>query len=137
MLRVVFVLLLAVGHWGADTHAARAQNADIEATITAQIDAFRADDLAQAFTYASPSIQGLFETPENFGRMVQGGYPMVWRPGKIRYLELEERSGVLFQKVEITDAAGVVHVLEYQMIEMKGAWRINGVRLLANPPATA
>ena len=137
MLRFVFILLLAVGHWWADPQAARAQNPDIEATITAQIDAFRADDFARAFTYASPGIQGIFQTPENFGRMVRGGYPMVWRPDDVQYLELAERGGVLFQNIEITDADGALHILEYQMIEIDGAWRINGVRLLPNPPATA
>ena len=69
--------------------------------------------------------------------MVRGGYPMVWRPDDVRYLELKETAGFLFQRVMITDAEGAVHLLEYQMVELNGAWKINGVRLLANPPATA
>lgn len=119
------------------TPQAHAQNAEIEATITAQIEAFKADDFERAFTFASPNIQGLFQTPDNFGRMVRGGYPMVWRPKDVTYLEVREAAGFLFQRVMITDAEGAVHLLEYQMIEMGGAWKINGVRLLANPPATA
>ena len=116
---------------------AEAQGADIEATIAAQIEAFQADDFAQAFTYASPNIQGIFQTPENFGRMVRGGYPMVWRPSAVEYLDLRERSGFLFQDVLITDQDGKQHVLEYQMIELDGQWKINGVRMLKNAPATA
>ena len=136
MLRFVLSLVLAVGFWSAAADV-RAQGTDIEATITAQIEAFKADDFDQAFTYASPSIQGLFQTPENFGRMVRGGYPMVWRPDGVKYLELREAGGFLFQKVMITDGDGRLHLLEYQMIELNGAWKINGVRLLANPPASA
>lgn len=135
-MRIVLSLILAVGLWGVAPKA-EAQGADIEATITAQIEAFKADDFDQAFTYASPTIQGLFQTPENFGRMVRGGYPMVWRPSDVTYLELKETGGFQFQRVLITDADGAVHLLEYQMVELNGAWKINGVRLLANPPATA
>ncbi|WP_050929581.1 DUF4864 domain-containing protein [Aestuariivita boseongensis] len=136
MVRIFLSLILAWGLWSA-APAAQAQGADIEATIGAQLEAFKADDFDQAFTYASPTIQGLFQTPENFGRMVRGGYPMVWRPADVQYLELRETAGFLFQKVMITDADGAIHVLEYQMVELDGAWKINGVRILANPPATA
>jgi hypothetical protein len=105
----------------------------ITATIQSQIDAFMADDFETAFTFASPAIRGIFGTSERFGSMVQQGYPMVWRPGTVRYLELEERAGGTFQKVLITDTAGVPHVLEYQMIEAPGGWQINGVRILEAP----
>ncbi len=136
MLRIILSLVLAVSFWSAAPKA-EAQSGDIEATITAQIEAFKVDDFDQAFTYASPNIQGYFRTPENFGRMVRGGYPMVWRPSEVTYLELKETAGFLFQRVLIKDADGAVHLLEYQMIELNGAWKINGVRLLANPPASA
>ena len=136
MLRILMGLVLAAGLWSAAPRA-EAQGAEIEATISAQIEAFKADDFAQAFTYASPNIQGLFQTPENFGRMVRGGYPMVWRPAQVEYLELEEKSGFLFQRVLITDGKGALHLLEYQMIELGGQWKINGVRMLENAPATA
>ncbi|TNF57206.1 MAG: DUF4864 domain-containing protein [Rhodobacteraceae bacterium] len=117
--------------------AVLAQGKEIEATITAQIEAFKADDFERAFTYASPNIRRLFQTPDNFGRMVRGGYPMVWRPAEVTYLDLAEAGGYLVQRVQIRDAQGALHFLEYQMIEVDGAWRINGVRLLKAPPATA
>lgn len=103
---------------------------DIEATITAQIDAFLKDDFAEAFTYASPNIQGFFGSSERFGQMVRNGYPMVWRPGEVQYLELRDVAGNLWQKVMIRDQAGVLHVLDYQMIETGEGWKINGVQLL-------
>ena len=54
----------------------------IESVISKQIEAFRADDFATAFTFASPNIRSMFGTPDNFGVMVRRGYPMVWRPGQ-------------------------------------------------------
>ena len=117
--------------------AAHAQSDEIEATIGAQLDAFKADDFETAFTYASPNIRRLFQTPDNFGRMVQGGYPMVWRPAEVTFLDLGETGGLLFQRVQIRDGEGRLHFLEYQMIETEDGWKINGVRILQAPPATA
>ncbi len=105
----------------------------IETTIQSQIDAFLADDFATAFTFASPNIQGLFGSPDRFGAMVRQGYPMVWRPSDVQFLELRETNGRLLQKVMVRDAGGTFHVLEYQMIEADGRWRINGVQLLRAP----
>ena len=135
MLRMMLGVVLALGLWAGDR--AEAENPQIEATISAQLEAFKVDDFDRAFTYASPNIQGIFRTPENFGRMVRGGYPMVWRPAEVTYLELKEIAGFQFQRVMITDEKGTLHLLEYQMVEDGGAWKINGVRLLENPPASA
>lgn len=109
----------------------------IEATISAQIDAFLDDDFARAFTFASPNIQGMFGSSERFGQMVKRGYPMVWRPGDVQYLELREVSGNLWQRVLIRDQVGGVHMLDYQMIRTGEGWRINGVQILQAPDAAA
>lgn len=131
-------LALAIGWWG----ALKAQEAvspvpGIEATIDAQIEAFLRDDFAKAFTFASPNIQGIFGTHQNFGQMVRSGYPMVWRPADVQYLELREFQGALWQRVMIRDMAGGVHMLDYQMIQMGDDWRINGVQLLRMPATGA
>ena len=117
--------------------SADAQNSDIEATIGAQMEAFKADDFATAFTYASPSIQGIFQSPEVFGGMVRNGYPMVWRPADVRFLELREIGGALWQKVQVTDSGGKTHILDYQMIQLDSGWKINGVQLLESSAVAA
>ena len=81
----------------------------IEATIGSQIEAFLRDDFAEAFTFASPNIQGMFGTHERFGQMVRQGYPMVWRPGNVEYLDLRSERGALWQRVLIRDRQGRVH----------------------------
>jgi len=109
----------------------------IEATIGAQIDAFKVDDFATAFSFASPNIQGIFGGSERFGQMVKNGYPMVWRPGDVQFLELREVAGALWQRVQIRDQSGTLHALDYQMIQQDGDWRINGVQLLRLPDVGA
>lgn len=130
-------LLLALSFSAGLASGAFAQNAEIEANIAAQIQAFKADDFATAFTFASPGIQQLFQNPENFGAMVRNGYPMVWRPAEVRFLELREVAGSLWQKVMIVDGSGQVHILDYQMVQQENGWKINGVQLLRNSDPSA
>ncbi|SFD50650.1 protein of unknown function [Sulfitobacter brevis] len=117
--------------------AVAAQQTEIESTINSQFEAFKADDFERAFDFATPSLQQLFQSPENFKRMVTTGYPMVWRPGEVRYLELKEIGGSIFQRVQVTDAKGFTHLLLYQMVETEAGWRIASVQLLDAPGATA
>jgi hypothetical protein len=114
-----------------------APNPDIEATIAGQFDAFRAGDVDDAWTFASPNIQGLFGTVENFARMVEQGYPMVWNPGEVDFIDLQSFGGLLVQRVQVIDAQGNAHYLGYQMVETEGGWRINGVQLLRAPDVSA
>ena len=100
-MRRLFVLLLVTLGLSAPL---RAQGSDIEATIGAQIEALRVDDFAEAFTYASPTIQDIFGNAENFGVMVQQGFPMVWRPAEVQYLGQHEADGFTYQQVLIRDA---------------------------------
>lgn len=108
-------------------------NPDIQGVIRQQLDAFLADDVETAFTFAAPNIKQVFRTPENFGAMVQRGYPMVWRPGEVRFLDLRRFPGGLFQRVEIIDQSGERHVLDYRMSQTQNGWQISAVQLLPQP----
>lgn len=132
ILFAAFALCLASVLW-----ADEPRDPEIEATITAQIEAFKVDDFAAAFAYASPSIQGMFQTPERFGQMVRQGYPMVWRPAEVRYLELREIAGALWQRVQITDERGELHFLDYRMSPGADGWKISGVQILRAPGVAA
>ena len=105
----------------------------IKSVIQSQIDAFQRDDFAEAFTFASPNIQRIFGSSERFGQMVRNGYPMVWRPADVQFLESRSIGGRLWQKVLIEDGNGALHVLDYQMVETVDGWLINGVQLLEAP----
>jgi len=110
--------------------AQEARDPGIETTIQQQFDAFRADDVARAFSFASPTIKGLFGTPETFGLMVRNGYPMVWRPADVQFLDLRDVAGALWQRVMVTDQDGRTHLLDYQMVKTGQNWQINAVQLL-------
>lgn len=112
---------------------ATAQEEPIRNTIQSQIDAFLADDLARAFSFASPSIKRMFGTPENFGAMVRQGYPMVYRPSSVEMQELREIAGNLWQRVRVTDQAGAAWFLDYMMIDTPSGWQINAVQILPAP----
>lgn len=112
---------------------AAAQEGPIQQTIQNQLQAFQADDFARAFSYASPTIKGLFGTPENFGAMVRNGYPMVYRPAEVEMQDLREVAGNLWQRVRILDQSGRAHLLDYMMVETPEGWQINAVQILPAP----
>ncbi|MEL7090835.1 MAG: DUF4864 domain-containing protein [Pseudomonadota bacterium] len=133
MRALVMGLALALGM----AVSAAAQDADIESVISEQLNAFEQDDFDQAFTYAAPNIRQIFRTPENFGTMVRRGYPMVWRPGTVTFLELERRGVGFVQTVQIEDAEGVLHFLAYAMMETGEGWKIAGVSIITAPGVAA
>ena len=105
-----------------------AQESDaIEDVIANQLSAFNDRDVQTAWSFASPMIQGLFGNPDNFGMMVEQGYPMVWTNSDVQFLELREIAGQFYQKVMIRDATGQRHVMEYAMVDTPAGWLINGV----------
>lgn len=106
-----------------------AQEVPIQDTIRAQIEAFKADDFARAFTFASPTLHQMFGTPDNFGRMVRDGYPMVWHPAQVDMMDLRTVGGALWQRVRVTDLKGQSYLLDYQMVQGPDGWLINAVQM--------
>ena len=133
------VLAFALGFAGLSAIAQEvlAPNPEIEATIQSQFDAFVARDVEGAFQFASPGIRRMFQTPGNFGRMVQQGFPMVWDPGQVAFIDLQSLGSVIVQRVEVIDLAGTAHYLGYSMVETEDGWVINGVQILRAPDVGA
>ncbi len=137
MQRFFLVCAMILAGWAAHAQEVLSPNPDIEATISGQFQAFVAEDVDSAWTFANPTIQRLFQTPGNFGRMVQQGYPMVWDPGQITFVDLQQLGSVIVQRVEVIDQAGTAHMLGYSMVQIEGNWRINGVQVLRAPSVGA
>ena len=136
LLIAAFLALAAVAP---GTRAAAQSAADAEAieqTIRSQIAAMQIDDWAEAFTYASPMIQGIFETPENFSRRVRGGFPMVWRPRSFKTGALTDGDRGLVQVMIFEDQEGRLFIADYYMQLVDGEWRINGVQIRPAPEQT-
>jgi len=130
-------LIAALTAISIQSSVAQDRQTGVETTIQSQIDAFLKDDFVTAFTFASPNIKRLFGNAERFGEMVKNGFPMVWRPSEVQFLEQTEQGSSLLQKVLVKDASGTPYVLEYSMIQTDEGWQINGVQLLAAPPVGA
>ena len=104
----------------ADTRAARA-------VVAAQLEAFAADDAKRAFSYAAPSIREMFATPDQFMAMVRGGYPVVYRPQGVTFLNPAWVQGQLVQGVHLTDSSGGLWLASYRLERQPDkSWRISG-----------
>ncbi|MDA0186113.1 DUF4864 domain-containing protein [Roseicyclus sp.] len=138
MLRSVFAgIFVSFFALMASAQEVLAPNPEIEATIAGQFDAFLAEDVGAAWQFASPNIQRIFRDAQNFGRMVEQGYPMVWAPAQVDFIDLQSFGGILVQRVQVIDQAGNAHYLGYQMIQTEGGWKINGVQILPPPQVAA
>ena len=83
VLRLLAALSLLLGLTAGAAQAQSVSSADraaIREVIQSQVDAFQRDDGPAAFGYASPSIQGMFGSPDIFMDMVRQGYQPVYRP---------------------------------------------------------
>jgi hypothetical protein len=129
----ILSLIVALGLSG----AARAEEAALQAVISSQIEAFLAEDVDRAYSFASPFIQRKFGTPETFGTMVREGYPMVWRPSDVTFLDAEVIAGKLWQSVMLRGPAGKTWIVDYEMIELEDGWKINGVQVREAPKVAA
>jgi hypothetical protein len=102
----------------------------IRAVIEAQLDAFRQDDAARAFSYASEGIRQAFGTAENFMAMVRRSYPAVYRQRSVEFRDAMRIQGIAVQAVRITDAEGRGWLAVYPMEKQPdGSWRIDGCQL--------
>jgi hypothetical protein len=134
---VSLFLILSVGGLAAQSAApdiSAGDRATIRQVIEDQIAAFRRDDAAAAFGFASPNIQSMFGTPENFIAMVRQGYPPVYRPQAVTFSEIVGDADGPVQLVDIVGPDGEAVTAAYELLQLPdGSWRINGCVLLAPP----
>jgi len=114
-----------------------AQQSAFESIISRQIEAFRAGDGATAFSFASPSLQRMFQTPDNFIAMVKRGYLAVYAPRRFSFPGTEtDPQGRPVQLVEVVDGDGRVWTARYTFEQQPdGSWRIAAVTLEKAPGA--
>ena len=118
-------------------HSEDARTGPVVGVIQKQLDAFQQDDFEKAFTFASPTIKRMFGNPDRFGQMVRNGFPMVWRPSEVQFLDFMDKGGEISQTVLFRDAKGVPIVLQYFMIETESGWQIDGVVPVQEPDVAA
>jgi hypothetical protein len=102
-----------------------------QGVIRSQAEAFSRDDAAAAYSYAAPTIQGMFHPAETFMMMVQQGYAPVYRHKSFEFGEARVADGVIAQRVHIVDAEGEAWEALYTLERgPDGSWKITGCSLL-------
>ena len=131
--RVVAALLFAAASLLLSAAPARAEPVSgedtraVRAVVEGQLAAFAADDARRAFSYAAPAIREMFATPDRFMEMVRAGYPVVYRPSSVVFLNPEWVQGRMVQGVHLTDASGSLWIAVYRLDRQADkSWRISG-----------
>jgi hypothetical protein len=129
--RFVAASLLALLPLFASAQAVPPEDAsEIRAVIEAQLDAFRRDDAARAYSYAAPAIREMYGSPAEFIEMVRSFYAAVYRPRSVAFDPPVRQGAQLVQPVRLTDAEGRAWIAYYPMLrDAAGQWRINGCQL--------
>ena len=94
------------------------------------MDAFKRDDGARAWSFASPEIRKIYPSPEEFMEMVRSFYRAVYRPENVVFQKPVRQGAQIVQPVRLTDAEGRSWISYYPVIKLPdGSWRINGCQL--------
>jgi hypothetical protein len=113
-----FILLLAFLIGSVALARAADDVAAAQSVIRYQEQALSRDDAVAAYSFASPAIQSLFQSPEIFMHMVRNGYAPVYRHRSFEFGAAKISDGKIVQEVDIIDADGVaweaVYTLEPQ-----------------------
>ncbi len=140
----LILLVTAVAAGTQQTDAERQGDAMVK-TVLDQLEALRRGDWTSAYRFASASIQAQF-TPETFRQMVTRSYAPIARPLQSRILAtrvLDATRG--FVEIRVEGQNGETIDALYELVEERGAWRINGVvsrpahtrgEITQRPPAT-
>lgn len=130
---LTFLILLA-----APVHAEPVSDPDrsaIQGVISQQLEAFRVDDGARAFSHAAPNIRAIFKNPEMFMAMVKQGYMPLYRAQRFSFGATGEDFS---QRVTIIGPDGKTYEALYTMQRQPdGSWGITGCSLLEVPGVAA
>ena len=113
-----------------DAALSRAEWQAVRQVVGDQLDALRAGDALQAFSYAAPGIRERFGTAENFLRMVRGSYTSLLRARAVEFLPGTVVEGAVVQPVRLLANDDLVEVALYSVEKQRdGRWMITGCTL--------
>ena len=99
----------------------------IKTVVSKQLQAFSNDNALEAFLYASPKIQSIFENPNNFIAMVKESYPSVYRPKNINIGTVKILRGIPILHVYLVGPDGNFVTANYSMQKQPNKqWKIDG-----------
>jgi hypothetical protein len=105
----------------------------VQGVISAQLEAFAADDAERAFDTATPAVREAIGSSGRFLALVRGAYPMVYRPASVTFFKAEVEQGSVLQLVEITDRHSKSWLALFALEQQPDAtWRISGCVVAEN-----
>ena len=119
----LIILLRAVGF----ADQGRSVMEEVHYTISSQIDAFKKNDVNEAYTFAAPNIQAQFPNPDTFGLMVKNGYPIIWKPKSFKFVKFKDLGDKCIQRVLFQSYEGSLETYDYILEKNNNLWRIAGV----------
>ncbi len=137
-MRHLMILLLGLLLVQQSASAQSLSNSDTSAfqsIIAGQIEAFRTDDGARAYSYAAPMIRQIFPNPDMFMGMVRKGYQPVYRPQSFTFGTAGfSASGRPIQRVTVVGPDGITYEAIYTFEKQAdGSWQINGCAIVRAP----
>ncbi len=135
---IAIAMSLGAARFAAAQDVTDADRQAFQEIIGSQIEAFRADDGARAFSYASPNIKSIFSTPDIFMGMVRKGYAPVYRTQSVKFGDVTQELGGPTQKVLLIGPNGGAWTALYAMQKQDdGTWKISAVALVREDGAGA
>ena len=83
--------------------------------VTQQLDAFKRDDSAAAYSFAAPNIRQIFPSATDFMTMVKTGYPVVYRSTNVTFGDMKAEAAGFRQEVFLTDPSGQSFIASYTL----------------------
>ena len=132
------VLLLFVVHLKAAVFADEGGTVmeAVRYTISSQIDAFKQNDVKEAYTFAAPNIQAQFPSPDIFGLMVRNGYPIIWKPKSYKFTTFKDLGNRCIQRVLFQSYNGSLESYDYILEKNGSVWKIAGVLTIKSADET-
>ena len=132
LLTFVLSMTAAAADWSTNDQA------EFQRIIGSQISAFRVDDAAKAYSFASPSVKAKFTSSTVFMSMVRTGYPAVYRARSFSFEGLSKELGDPTQRVKLIGPEGSTWLALYGFQKQPdGSWRISAVVITKSPGAAA
>ena len=100
---------------------------EVRNTISSQIEAFKENNIKEAYKFAAPNIQAQFPNPDVFGLMVRNGYPVIWRPKNFKFTKFQDLGNKSIQRVLFQSYNGSLETYDYILEKHDDLWKIAGV----------
>jgi hypothetical protein len=126
MLGFLFAGLIFARAAGDSMHFSKPEvGSAITAVIEAQLAAFRADDVAKAYSYSAAGLRMQTSLPA-FARMVRQNYPEIWRSTRAEFGLVRDDGSKARLVVHVFTKTGDASY-DYVLLKEEAGWRIGGV----------